>query len=112
MKHRTGQERRERKALKATGQWPVKQKQSPPFACERVLADAPIAVQDLLIKVKSRKKTYAQIRSAAMSRQPYTKLSDAKTKTKSVLMYPPAKKKPSITRPRGRLLTGQGRKNA
>jgi hypothetical protein len=92
MKYRTGEERRQRKELKALGQWPVKQKPEPPFACERVLAEAPLAVQDLLIKAMSRKKSYNQIRNEARVRQPYTKISDPKKKTKTKLMHRPVEK--------------------
>ena len=92
MKHRFGQERKERKLLKAAGKWPARQKQDPPFVCEKVLADAPIAVQDLLINYKSAKKPRNMIVNEARIRQPYMKLSDAKKKSKGVLMYPLAKK--------------------
>jgi hypothetical protein len=96
MKHRTGKERQERKELKAIGKWPVSKdvmkKQGKIFACEKVLADAPIAVHDLLINYKTARKSKNQIMNEGRMRQPYTKLSDAKTKTKSGMMFPPAKK--------------------
>ena len=91
MKYRTNQEKRERKAKKSMGTWPVKQKEKPLFACEKVLADAKPEVQYLLQNAMTAKKTRQQILSQIREKKPYTKLSDAKTKIKHVMMHPKVK---------------------
>jgi hypothetical protein len=92
MKHRFGVERAERKALKAVGKWPKKVHDNKNFKCEEVLADASLAVQDLLHRAKDTKLKRNMIPMIRRTRQPYTKLSDAKTKTKSIMMHSLAKK--------------------
>lgn len=93
MKYRTNEERRFRKEQKALGNWPVDYSQKePPFACEEVLANASLEIQDLLINYKTHKKSRNQIVNEASIRQPYLKLSDAKKRKKSILVHRPYKK--------------------
>lgn len=92
MKYRTGQERRVRKEMKMMGKWPTKKPSKPLFASEKVLADASMEVQDLLVNAMSAKKSRQMILSQVREKKAYTKLSDAKTKTKSILIHPLSKK--------------------
>lgn len=91
MKYRTGRERRYRKEMKMMGKWPTKKPEPPLFTSEKVLANASMEVQDLLVNSMSAKKSWQMILSQVREKKAYTNLSDAKTKTKSIIMHKPVR---------------------